>query len=401
MNTVNHLPQGWEYKKMPEVVKWGSGGTPKATESLYYENGTIPWLIIGDLNDGIVKTSATKITKLGLENSSAKLIPCGTLLIAMYGSIGKLGITGFECCTNQAIAFAQKLNGVDTMYLFYYLMMIKPKLVQMGKGGTQKNISQTVLNSLYIPLPPLPTQHAIVTRIETLFAELDKAVQHLRTAQQKLKTYRQAVLNHWLTNGSEKWQHTTIGNIVEKVEYGSSAKSEKEGRIPVLRMGNIQKGRFDWSDLVYSNNDEEINKYLLKKDDVLFNRTNSPELVGKTAIYKGERPAIFAGYLIRLHYKKDLINADFLNYFLNSDIARNYGNTVKSDGVNQSNINGQKLKTYPIALPPLTEQHRIVQEIESRLSQATATETYIENALQQAEALRQSILKKAFSGELV
>ena len=252
-----------------------------------------------------------------------------------------------------------------------------------------------------IPDVDKTTQRAIVTRIETLFAELDKAVQHLRTAQQQLKTYRQAVLNHWLTNGSEKWQHTTIGNIVEKVEYGSSAKSEKEGRIPVLRMGNIQKGRFDWSDLVYSNNDEEINKYLLKKDDVLFNRTNSPELVGKTAIYKGERPAIFAGYLIRLHYKKDLINADFLNYFLNSDIARNYGNTVKSDGVNQSNINGQKLKTYPIALPPLTEQHRIVQEIESRLSQATASETYIENALQQAEALRQSILKKAFSGELV
>ena len=252
-----------------------------------------------------------------------------------------------------------------------------------------------------IPLPPLPTQRAIVTRIESLFAELDKAVQHLRIAQQQLKTYRQAVLNHWLTNGSEKWQHTTIGNIVEKVEYGSSAKSEKEGKVPVLRMGNIQKGRFDWSDLVYSNDDEEISKYLLKKDDVLFNRTNSPELVGKTAIYKGERPAIFAGYLIRLHYKKDLINADFLNYYLNSDIARNYGNTVKSDGVNQSNINGQKLKTYPLYLPPLAEQQRIVKEIESRLSQATASETYIENALQQAEALRQSILKKAFSGELV
>ena len=120
-----------------------------------------------------------------------------------------------------------------------------------------------------------------------------------------------------------------------------------------------------------------------------------------TAMGRAERPAIFAGYLIRLHYKKDLINADFLNYFLNSDIARNYGNTVKSDGVNQSNINGQKLKTYPIALPPLTEQQRIVAEIESRLSQTSASSVCIENALRQAEALRQSILKKAFSGELL
>ena len=401
MDSKKELPQGWDLKRMPEVVKWSSGGTPKATEKLYYENGTIPWLIIGDLNDGIVNASATKITKFGLDNSSAKLVPKGTLLIAMYGSIGKLGITGFECCTNQAIAFAKELYDVDTKYLFFYLMMIKPKLVQKGKGGTQKNISLTVLNSLSIPLPPLPIQHQIVSRIESLFAELDKAEERLRTAQQQLKTYRQAVLNHWFTNGSEKWQQTTIGNIVEKVEYGSSAKSEKEGKIPVLRMGNIQKGRFDWSDLVYSNNDEEISKYLLNKDDVLFNRTNSPELVGKTAIYKGERPAIFAGYLIRLHYKKDLVNADFLNYFLNSDIARNYGNTVKSDGVNQSNINGQKLKTYPIALPPLSDQHRIVQEIESRLSQAEAAEAHIAESLQKTEALRQSILKKAFSGELV
>ena len=387
--------------KLGEICETTSGGTPNRKNDAYY-GGTIPWVKSGELGKGVIYDTEEKITEEAVKESSAKIFPEGTLLIALYGAtIGKLGFLGVPAATNQAVCGIFANEKIDLQFLSYYLFHKRNDLIAQGTGGAQPNISQTILKNLPIPLPPLATQHAIVTRIETLFAELDKAVQHLRTAQQQLKTYRQAVLNHWLTNGSEKWQHTTIGNIVEKVEYGSSAKSEKEGRIPVLRMGNIQKGRFDWSDLVYSNNDEEINKYLLKKDDVLFNRTNSPELVGKTAIYKGERPAIFAGYLIRLHYKKDLINADFLNYFLNSDIARNYGNTVKSDGVNQSNINGQKLKTYPIALPPLTEQHRIVQEIESRLSQATASETYIENALQQAEALRQSILKKAFSGELV
>ena len=341
----------------------------------------------------------------------------------IYGSGGIIGwATDYLCKENSTIIgrkgtidspifVNRKFWNVDTAfgiqpservlprYLFFFCKSFDFK--KLDKSTTIPSLAKRDLLQIPIPLPPLPTQQAIVARIEALFAELDKAAKHLRTAQQQLKTYRQAVLNHWLTNGSENWEHTTIGNIVEKVEYGSSAKSEKEGKVPVLRMGNIQKGRFDWSDLVYSNNDEEINKYLLKKDDVLFNRTNSPELVGKTAIYKGERPAIFAGYLIRLHYKKDLINADFLNYFLNSDIARNYGNTVKSDGVNQSNINGQKLKTYPIALPPLTEQQRIVAEIESRLSQTSASSVCIENALRQAEALRQSILKKAFSGELL
>ena len=139
---------------MTEVVTWGSGGTPKATESQYYDNGDIPWLIIGDLNDGVVTESQSKITELGLKNSSAKIIPAGTLLVAMYGSIGKLGITGIECCTNQAIAFAKELRGVSTKYMFYYMAMMKSKLISMGKGGTQNNISQTILKSLNVIVPP-------------------------------------------------------------------------------------------------------------------------------------------------------------------------------------------------------------------------------------------------------
>ena len=96
----------------------------------------------------------------------------------------------------------------------------------------------------------------------------------------------------------------------------------------MLRMGNIQDGQLDWENLVYTDDKDEIAKYLLKNNDVLFNRTNSPELVGKTAIYKSEMPAIFAGYLIRIHRKEDLLDGDFLNYFLNSQRALDYGKTV-------------------------------------------------------------------------
>ena len=408
MNTVNHLPQGWEYKKMPEVVKWGSGGTPKATESLYYENGTIPWLIIGDLNDGIVKTSATKITKLGLENSSAKLIPCGTLLIAMYGSIGKLGITGFDCCTNQAIAFAQKLNGVDTMYLFYYLMMIKPKLVQMGKGGTQKNISQTVLNSLYIPLPPLSTQQAIVARIEALFAELDKAAEHLRTAQQQLKTYRQAVLNHWLNNDEGKWEMVKLGEVLQKIEAGKSFRCNE--KVPALHEKGIVKiSAVTWGEFMEDEcktiiNEELYNpKYRIHKGDLLMSRANTIQLVGNCVLVKEEprRDILLSDKVLRL-VLCDVIDSNYILYSLKTSNCRNQIQ-IMSTGNQDSmrNIGQDRIKKIEIPLPPLTEQQRIVKEIESRLSQATASETYIENALQQAETLRQSILKKAFSGELV
>ncbi|RYE50614.1 MAG: hypothetical protein EOP48_19470, partial [Sphingobacteriales bacterium] len=188
--------------------------------------------------------------------------------------------------------------------------------------------------------------------------------------------------------------------ICTNVEYGSATKSKATGKVPVLRMGNIQNGIFDWEDLVFTDDEEEINKYLLKKNDVLFNRTNSAELVGKTAIYKGERPAIFAGYLIRINRIEDKIDASYLTYYLNSEQAKSYGNSVRSFGVNQSNINGTKLKTYPLPLPPLEEQQQIVQEIESRLSVCDKIEETITASLKQAEALRQSILKNAFEGKL-
>ena len=199
----------------------------------------------------------------------------------------------------------------------------------------------------------------------------------------------------------ETWTWEKLSWMTTGVEYGTSAKSREAGKAPVLRMGNIQEFRFDWSDLVFSDDEDEINKYCLKRGDVLFNRTNSPELVGKTAIYQGEQEAIFAGYLIRVNQIPSIASAKFLNYFLNSYVAKNQSNKVKTDGVNQSNINGNKLINYPFPYCSLNEQEEVVREIESRLAVTEKLEQDIEDGLKQAEALRQSLLKKAFEGRLV
>lgn len=199
----------------------------------------------------------------------------------------------------------------------------------------------------------------------------------------------------------KEWVLTCIGNACSKTEYGSSSKSLDIGDVPVIRMGNMQNGKIDWSDLKFSTDQNEINQYLLKTGDVLFNRTNSPELVGKTVLYNGERPAIFAGYLIRLNQIESIINGKYLNYFLNSHPAKVYGSYVKTDGVNQSNINGEKLSKYPLPIPQLKEQHAIIREIESRLSVCDKVEESIKESLLKAEALRLSILKKAFEGTLL
>lgn len=185
------------------------------------------------------------------------------------------------------------------------------------------------------------------------------------------------------------------------VEYGTSAKSSETGICPVLRMGNIQNGSFDLNDLVFTDNKEEIAKYLLKEGDVLFNRTNSPEWVGKSAIFKSKCPSIFAGYLIRLNQIPTIVDSQYLNFFLNSHIAKQHGKKVKTDGVNQSNINGDKLINYPFPFCSFEEQKVIVEYFEARLSEVDQLDQAITTALQQSDALRQSILKKAFSGVLV
>ena len=160
----------------------------------------------------------------------------------------------------------------------------------------------------------------------------------------------------------DSWEWTTIGTTCINIQYGSSRKSESTGTMAVLRMGNIQNGRIDTQKLVYTSDKEEIAHYPLEYNDLLFNRTNSKELVGKTAIYKSEVPAIYAGYLIRI---TPLIDSDYLNYVMQTQFYWVYCQNVRSDAIGQSNINAEKLKNFIYPLPPLHEQKRIAKKLNS------------------------------------
>lgn len=159
----------------------------------------------------------------------------------------------------------------------------------------------------------------------------------------------------------DSWAWASIGEVCSNIQYGSSQKSSSIGKIAVLRMGNLQNGRIVLDKLVYTSDLKEIEKYPLEYSDLLFNRTNSKELVGKVAIYKGEIPAIYAGYLVRVH--PILIESDYLNYVMQSQYYWIYCQNVRSDAIGQSNINAEKLKHFIFPLPPLQEQKRIVDRI--------------------------------------
>mgnify|MGYP006281025779 CR=1 FL=1 len=197
-------------------------------------------------------------------------------------------------------------------------------------------------------------------------------------------------------NLPQGWVWVRLGEIATNFDYGSSSKSLNNGRVPVLRMGNIKNGGIDWNDLVYTNDDNEIYKYSLIKFDLLFNRTNSRELVGKTALFNSDKIAIHAGYLVR--FRMISVSPFFTNHLMNSDFHREWCNQVKTDAIGQSNINATKLKDFLFPLPPLAEQQAIVERVERLLNQVNALEQQTKQRKTHAEQLMQAVLKEAFTG---
>lgn len=287
----------------------------------------------------------------------------------------------------------------DIKYM-YYLMQITHI-----QSDTHKRYWISDYSKIPVNLPPLATQRAIVTRIETLFAELDKAVQHLRTAQQQIKTYRQAVLNE--TMNATKF--VPVGEVITEMGQGWSPKccnepSTSENEWGVIKTTAIQSCCFiEEENKKLPENLEPRLKHELKAGDILITRAGPKVRVGVCCLIKKTRPKLInCDKAYRVVLNRDMIDAQYFEYVINSPTCIKKLDELKT-GISDSGVNLTQSRFYDlqIPLPPLAEQQRIVKEIESCLSQVTASETYIENALQQAEALRQSILKKAFSGELV
>jgi len=278
------------------------------------------------------------------------------------------------------------------------------------KGDNSPSIKQEHIFNFAFPVPPIAEQHRIVNRVEALFNKLDRAKALVQSALDSFENRKAAILHKAFTGeltaswreengvGLDSWEEKPLNELCSSFQYGTSKKSDKSGEVVVLRMGNLQGGEIDWGDLAYSNDEDDNEKYKLSSGDVLFNRTNSPEHVGKTSVYRGDMPAIFAGYLIRINYGESL-NGYYLNYALNSQKAKEYCHQVKTDGVNQSNINAKKLAAFTIPHCSIDEQFEIVRILDGLL-QKEQTAQELSNTLGQIDHMKKAILAHAFRGEL-
>ena len=319
-------------------------------------------------------------------------------------------ITGKAWVNNHAHILRSLFGDTGNRYLLHYLNSFN--YAGYVNGTTRLKLTRASMDTIPIPLPPLAEQQRIVDRIESLFAKLDEAKEKAQAVVDSFETRKAAILHKAFTGEltakwreehgvrMDSWEKKSVGELCISLKYGTAKKSDASGNVVVLRMGNLQQGEIDWSDLAYSKDPDDIEKYKLYPGDVLFNRTNSAALVGKTAIYRGEHPAIYAGYLIKLDYDHDKIIGDYLNYALNTLDAKKYCNSVKTDGVNQSNINAKKIGAYSFNVPSIPEQEKIVSAIQKLLSKEQQTKEAAEIVLDQIELMKKSILARAFRGEL-
>ena len=336
------------------------------------------------------------------------------LLISLTGNVGRVGILEealLPAALNQRVGClrVKDSNIVLLQYLYHLLNTnsFEKDCINSSRGIAQKNMSTEWLKEYEIKLPPLPTQHQIVSRIESLFAELDKAVEHLRTARQQLKIYKQAVLNHWLNNEDGKWEKMTAEECVVDENYslaigpfGSDLKVEDytESGVKLVFVRDITSKFEDKKNKFVSEyKADQLKAHNVFKGDLLITKMGDPP--GQTGIFPFDRGVITSDVL-RMKTNDQILNKYYAMYYI---LSSEGGKQIKemTQGVAQKKISLGRFKKFLFPVPSISEQQRIVEEIESRLSQAEAAEARIAEALQKTEALRQSILKKAFSGELV
>lgn len=404
------LPENWCWTTIKNVATVVTGGTPAKNNSDYY-GGEFPFFKPADLDAGRHVSEASEyLSDLG--KSVSRIIPAQATAVCCIGSIGKCGFLDVEGATNQQINSA--IPYFNALYQYFYMNteFFTNQLRNSASATTIAIVNKTKMESCYYPLAPLAEQQRIVDRIESLFAKLDEAKEKAQAVVDSFETRKAAILHKAFTGEltakwreehgvrMDSWEKKSVGELCISLKYGTAKKSDASGNVVVLRMGNLQQGEIDWSDLAYSKDPDDIEKYKLYPGDVLFNRTNSAALVGKTAIYRGEHPAIYAGYLIKLDYDHDKIIGDYLNYALNTLDAKKYCNSVKTDGVNQSNINAKKIGAYSFNVPSIPEQEKIVSVIQKLLSKEQQAKETAEIVLDQIDLMKKSILAHAFRGEL-
>ena len=381
--------------KLGSICTFQSGGTPSRSIPEYWE-GNIPWITTVALNGGYIneKDTGERITETALAKSAAKLVPAQSLMVGTRVGVGKVAINTVPMSTSQDVV---SLIGIDEEkwykpYLSRFLQGKSHDLQSQSRGATIKGIKIETLSELNVPLISLEEQIRISTLLETVETLILTRKQQLTELDTLVKARFVEMFGVYPDN-SMGWKTCTIRDIVADVRYGSSRPAVDGGKYPYLRMNNITySGELDLSDVKRIDVPEsELPKCTVRRGDVLFNRTNSKELVGKTCVYNRDEMMVLAGFVIRVRVNERIL-PEFLSAFLNADFSKQMLLSMCKTAIGQANINAQEMQNISLYLPPIDLQRQFANFKE----QAEMSKLLVQRQLEELEILKASLMQKYF-----
>ena len=349
--------------KLGDICEIVSGSTPKTNVSDYWD-GNVKWITPAELSDDsyFIYDSARKITTLGVEKTGLRSFPAGTVILSSRAPIGKVAIAGCEMYCNQGFKNLICSDRINNRYLYWFLKGHTKYLNSLGRGATFKEISKQIVAAIEINVPVIRKQEEEVQTLEKLSELIRLRKSEMQRLDDLIKSRFLELFGTYPAN-EKGWDTGTIRDLVTDVRYGSSRKAAdgNSGKYPYLRMNNITySGELDLSDTkTIDIPDGELDKCTVRRGDVLFNRTNSKELVGKTCVYNRDELMVLAGFIVRVRLN-DKAYPEFVSTFLNTDFSKQMLINMCKTAIGQANINAQELQNIGIYIPPKEIQNKFI-----------------------------------------
>ncbi|MCU8019071.1 restriction endonuclease subunit S [Shewanella sp. SM72] len=389
----------WPLVALKDCCTVVGGATPRREVESYWDSKDVPWVTpkdISKINSLYINDAPEYISNEGFDSCAACKLPIGSLLLTSRAPIGNIAITTKEMCTNQGFKSLIPSYKVDVKYLYFCMLHSAERLENEGNGATFKEVSKKIVEAFKIPLPPLETQKQIAAVLE----KADQLRKDCQQMEQELNSLAQSVFIEMFgdpATNPKGWKIGTIAELLSSANYGTSEKSSTDIlKYPVLRMNNITyEGNWDFTSLKYMDMDEkDEDKYLVQDGDILFNRTNSKELVGKTAVYREKEPMAYAGYLVRARCNK-FGHPDYISSFMNSKYGKQTLQTMCKSIVGMANINAKEFQSIKIAKPPIELQI----DFSVRIAKIRALIQEVKLQDLEYQKVFNALMQKAFSGE--
>ncbi|WZL73385.1 restriction endonuclease subunit S [Clostridiaceae bacterium 35-E11] len=411
MTELGEIPVEWDIKKISEVAEIVSGGTPSTNKPEYWDNGTILWATPTDItsNKKYISVTEKSISNEGLRNSSANLLPIGSILMTSRATIGEKCINTVPMATNQGFkSFICKDNFYNE-FMYYLIDTIKDKLISLASGSTFLEISKSAVSDFKIIVPPINEQQKIASILSTI----DEHIEQADGLIEKTKELKKGLMQRLLTKGigHTEFKMTEIGKIpkvwevksleeisIGKGEYGinAAAKEYEQNEPRYLRITDIDDNYEVSNNEIKSveADEDEYKKYILKENDIVFARTGNT--TGKSYLYeKCDGELVFAGFLIKFTINPLLYDSSFLKYYVQT---KYYWDWVQKMSLRsgQPGINSKEYSSLLVPVPPVDEQYKIatiLRKVDNRIEKYDIKR-------QKLQHLKKGLMQKLLTGKL-